>query len=289
MAPRARPSPEEIERKRLERAQKKEAAEARDPDEMLEAMSHALHYDFREHVVEIQEDWSGDGSGLAGMQWLGGLSLARFFDDRDRFPAGHFKDKRVLEVGAGCGLTGILLAHLGARVTITDLDVTKAEPNVEANLAPGVVRERVELTALDWKNPLAAGIVGTFDMIVAGECCYFVDCIEPLFRTMWLLSTSDTVIFLWGIVSSAALEEFNRIVNDYFVVERVSTDEQGASSGGNIEQAVTELSAGHEEAPASPPPLEASIGGVMSNDDPSTRGRALLRLHRRSDISVEFS
>jgi predicted nicotinamide N-methyase len=34
---------------------------------------------------------------------------------------GHFKDKVVLELGSGCGLSGIVAAFLGARTILTDL------------------------------------------------------------------------------------------------------------------------------------------------------------------------
>ena len=47
---------------------------------------------------------------------------SRYFDTRSVFPPGYFVGKRVVEVGAGCGLTSILLALLGADVTITDMD-----------------------------------------------------------------------------------------------------------------------------------------------------------------------
>lgn len=34
-----------------------------------------LAYEFTEHRVVITEDWSGDGNGIAGLQWLGGVAL----------------------------------------------------------------------------------------------------------------------------------------------------------------------------------------------------------------------
>jgi len=174
-AHKGQPSPEEIALKRAARAQKKADLEAAEAAEDGVVHSHALVYSFAEHSIEVLEDWSGEGSPLAGMQWLGGVTLARLVDDRSRFPQGWFRDRRVLEVGAGVGMTSVLLALLGARVTCTDMDLTKAEPNVEANLAERPdVRERLELVELDWYNPELTrfDLSRPFDMIVAGDCCY---------------------------------------------------------------------------------------------------------------------
>lgn len=48
---------------------------------------------------------------------------SRYMDSRQVFPEEHFVGRRIIEVGAGCGLTSIYAALRGADVTITDMDV----------------------------------------------------------------------------------------------------------------------------------------------------------------------
>lgn len=47
---------------------------------------------------------------------------SRYMDCRQVFPEDHFVGCRVIEVGAGCGLTSIYATLRGADVTITDID-----------------------------------------------------------------------------------------------------------------------------------------------------------------------
>ena len=250
----SKPSEAEIAALRAARAKKK-ADEAADLDS-IDVGSHTLKYSFREHVVTIEEDWSGEGSALAGMQWLGGMALARMFDDLRWFPAGSLSGRRVMEVGAGCGLTSILLALLGANVTLTDMDTAKALPNVAANLRDEETKARLTVAEMDWYSPGLERFPQPFEIIVAGDCCYQPAVIEPLLRAMWGMSDASTEIYLCGIVSDFALVAFNEHVNRFFDVERLD----------------------QSEPPAPAPP-------ALNSDDPSTRLRAMMRLHRRSQVS----
>lgn len=49
-------------------------------------------------------------------------------DSRQVFPEEYFVGCRVIEVGAGCGLTSIYAAMRGAHVTITDMDIGEHSP-----------------------------------------------------------------------------------------------------------------------------------------------------------------
>ncbi|XP_069012430.1 EEF1A lysine methyltransferase 3-like [Embiotoca jacksoni] len=71
----------------------------------------------------------GANLGVAARVWEAALHLCRYFEEKPVQLTG----KRVIELGAGTGVVGILAARLGADVTLTDLPM--ALPHLEANVS----------------------------------------------------------------------------------------------------------------------------------------------------------
>ena len=74
--------------------------------------------------------------------WDGAIAMAKYFEHNPKLHAGgKLRGKKVLEVGSGCGLLGLVLASLGCDVVLTDkADVVPLlEVNVHAN-APSCAR-----------------------------------------------------------------------------------------------------------------------------------------------------
>ena len=55
--------------------------------------------------------------GFASTVWDSSIVMAKYIEKN----AGVFKGKRCVELGAGCGLVGVVLARVGAEVVLTDL------------------------------------------------------------------------------------------------------------------------------------------------------------------------
>lgn len=142
----------------------------------------------------------------------------------------------VLELGAGCGLSGIAAAHLGARrVVLSDLPV--ALPTLRANVLangfqpqaalgsePGHSSPTIEVTALDWtaaSQPLLSN-GKTFDLILAAECLYHEDMVLPLLRTAHRACALEGEgrgggqLLLAGIIGSSAVRAFREIAPRFF-------------------------------------------------------------------------
>lgn len=80
---------------------------------------------------------------------------------------------------AGCGLVGIVLAALGAHVTLTDLEsvLPMLRENMELN-REAIVRAggSAECTTLAWGQPLPPDLCSRPDLIVAADVSWNAAC-----------------------------------------------------------------------------------------------------------------
>jgi hypothetical protein len=128
------------------------------------------------------------------------------------------------QLGSGCGLVGLVAAHLGAAsVTLTDLPCAlptlrrNVEVNVESNVQLlGCVRVR----ALDWNGQgdeeEREGSVARYSLIIASECLYDEESVLPLLHTAHAKSADDTTFLLSGIIGSQSVRLFQRHAADFF-------------------------------------------------------------------------
>jgi predicted nicotinamide N-methyase len=69
---------------------------------------------------------------------------------------------RVLEIGAGTGLTSVVLSRLGCTVRATDL------PEALACLRANVAQEAVDVAPLTWGDP----VEGLWDVVLLADCVF---------------------------------------------------------------------------------------------------------------------
>ncbi|OQR91774.1 hypothetical protein ACHHYP_04381 [Achlya hypogyna] len=126
-------------------------------------------------------------AGFGWQTWGSSLVLARAIAAGDM----DVRGRRVLELGCGTGLVGIVAALKGAAdVLLTDFlpeILHNARFNAEANNVGAICR----VAKLDWRAP---AINETFDLIVAADCCYelqHAQLLPPVLRKF--LSATDTV------------------------------------------------------------------------------------------------
>ncbi|MFZ0613975.1 MAG: methyltransferase [Desulfobacterales bacterium] len=151
-------------------------------------------------------------------------SIERFLDPQDPlqdFPlwakiwpagvvlAGHLSQlpvvmgRRILEIGSGLGLVGIVAACSGHDVTLTDfnphaLEFARANAHINGCTTLSVQR-------LDWRDPLPAGV---FDIIVGSEIVYKDQDIDRL------LTVFDTCLAPQGHI--LLVEEMRRTLDLFF-------------------------------------------------------------------------
>jgi predicted nicotinamide N-methyase len=218
-----RRSQQEIDAIRAERQQRK----TQDDDDVVQmgAMTLEFHDNLR---LTVEEDWHCEnGDAIAGLQWAGGVRLARFFDDRSVFPPDYWKNKQVLELGAGQGLTSCVLATLGCkRVVCTDADITHAWQTVARNA--DVLKAKPEVLAYSWgvgEPPIRA------DVIVCGDCLYNKDHAHLLVRGLLDCASQSTSVYLCGAVGEDAYQAFLAEAPRHFDVEVL---DGSAQTGTNV-------------------------------------------------------
>ncbi|KAI0052555.1 S-adenosyl-L-methionine-dependent methyltransferase [Auriscalpium vulgare] len=111
--------------------------------------------------------------GCGGIAWPAGEVLARYLA-RHRGPP-SLAGARVLELGSGTGLVGLIAARLGAHVWITDQPPLL--PIMANNIRINDLAPQVTAAELNWGEPLPCSIPQTFDFVLAADCVYF----EPAF------------------------------------------------------------------------------------------------------------
>lgn len=96
--------------------------------------------------------------------WAGGLALAQYFLAQPEAVAG----RRVLDLGAGSGLVGIVAAKAGAKVSAAEID-----PNGRAAIALNAAANNVAITLRD--IDLAGPAPDDIELIAAGDVFYDAD------------------------------------------------------------------------------------------------------------------
>jgi hypothetical protein len=172
-----------------------------------------------------------NSTGLA--VWSGSEILARFLCDQQRLSGtsgdttasvANVRQKKVLEVGAGAGLPGIV-AHkvLGAeRVLVTDGDydaLNNLQTNVDANRKPilenasdnegfhhNETSGTIECLQLIWGKAVGAFLEehGKQDVVLAADCVYMVPSLKPLWATIDSLLDDDG-IFVYAQTAASAV------------------------------------------------------------------------------------
>ena len=128
-----------------------------------------------ENVTTTQLTLDQNYQGLGCTVWDGSIALAKMFEN-DLEIIENLKRFNILELGAGCGLVGLTLLHLGAKyVLLTDMEVCL--PTLNENVFKNTqtsMRDRVQVMPYVWGEVTTALTKrqGKFDIIVAAEVLY---------------------------------------------------------------------------------------------------------------------
>ncbi|XP_078089654.1 EEF1A lysine methyltransferase 3-like [Mustelus asterias] len=148
--------------------------------------------------------------------------LCQYFQDQ-KF---DFTGKKVLELGSGTGLVGILAVLLGGHVTITDVSETlrQIEYNVAANI-PVSSKHRSKVRALYWGTDHHE-YPSDFDFILGSDIVYSPSQFSNIVETLLHCSNKNTTIFFCTnmLARMGARDFHNEVVPKKFDSDQVYTD-----------------------------------------------------------------
>ncbi|OEU45407.1 MAG: hypothetical protein BBJ60_02305 [Desulfobacterales bacterium S7086C20] len=128
------------------------------------------------------------------------------------------KKIKILEIGAGMGVTGLFLGVLGYDVTITDYDedaLALIKMNVEHN---GL--NNVSVRRLDWNNP---DLKESFNIICGSELIYNEASIHPIIRLFKTYLRPQGTIFMAHDIKRKYFMQLIGMVKDRFKIETIQT------------------------------------------------------------------
>ncbi|KAL1323582.1 uncharacterized protein [Arachis hypogaea] len=134
---------------------------------------------------------------------------------KGRFSPAKLKGKRVIELGAGCGVSGFGMALLGCDVIVTDQKevLPLLQRNVERNISRVMQKNpesfgSIKVAELQWGDESHIKAVDPpFDYIIGTDVVYVEHLLEPLLQTILALSGPRTTILLGHEIRSTCVHE----------------------------------------------------------------------------------
>lgn len=195
-----------------------------------------IELEFLGHYFQLAQD--PNSKHLGTTVWDASIVFAKFLErncKKGEFSSLRLKGKRVVEVGAGCGLAGLGLALLGCHVVATDqIEVLPLLlRNVERNMARAKQSPSespylgslgtIEIAELDWGNQQQARALNPpFDYIIGTDIVYKEQLLEPLLTTFRDLAGPKTSIILgYEFRSSTVHEKMLQIWKENFNIKMI--------------------------------------------------------------------
>lgn len=170
-------------------------------DESNEHYNYTYEFDASLHgtappALEIRQSASGVG-GVGTTVWDSGLVLSRYLERRFAERGDAWKEKKVLELGCGTGIVGLVAARLTkGEVWVTDKFVDLAVKNIELNDV-----KNARAVELPWgregvDSAKTAGLPGEFDAVLLADVVHWPELFDPLIETLNLLCGQEVEILL---------------------------------------------------------------------------------------------
>lgn len=226
------------------------------------------------HQLQFSQD--PNSKHLGTTVWDASVVFVKYLEkncQKGRFCPSKLKGKRVIELGAGCGVAGFGMAMLGCNVITTDQ--IEVLPLLKRNVEWNTLRisqmntgsdllGSIQVVELDWGNKdHIKAVAPPFDYIIGTDVVYAEHLLEPLLQTIFALSGPKTTILLgYEIRSTSVHEQMLQMWKSNFDVKLVPKAKMDSkyqhpsiqlfimgvnSSGGNTERAAERIDQQNED------------------------------------------
>ncbi|XP_051868840.1 EEF1A lysine methyltransferase 3-like [Pristis pectinata] len=205
----------------MQAEQEKKDASSSDSKEPIKKLESRFH--FCGKALRITRDFSNN-LGVSAIIWEASLVLCRYFEQEKI----DFSGKKVIELGSGTGIVGILAILLGGDVTLTDQPpvLSQIEFNV-ANNVPASIQSRVTVCPLRWGEDQCQ-FPADYDVILGSDVVYSPIYFPALIQTLRHLSSQTTVIYLCSKMREVmgAMDFHEKLLPRYFNWDIVHRNEE---------------------------------------------------------------
>jgi len=164
---------------------------------------------------------------LGGWVYDAAAVLAKYletphFASKDK-KGGSLKGQKLIELGAGTGVVGMLAGYYGAEAILTDLEqlVPLLDYNIEKNQS--ALKGKVTAAPLCWGESVAHCLPHP-DYLILANCVYY-RCLEVLVQTVNELTGPNTTILACYEERTEGIHElvesFHQLLKDNFLIEEV--------------------------------------------------------------------
>lgn len=182
---------------------------------------------FGQSLVLQQDPNSGEHGTTV---WDASIVFSKYaeFNAKKFGPAMH--GKKVIELGAGCGLSSLAMLIRGADVTSTDLPsiTSLLASNVERNLqaiARGADRPRLgesTVFAWDWTTDPAGDFAPPYDMVIATDCVFSMTLVHHLVRCIEACCHARTDVYICHEIRDETINAaFKEALQEKFTVKKI--------------------------------------------------------------------
>ncbi|KAK6478864.1 protein-lysine methyltransferase METTL21D-like [Huso huso] len=129
--------------------------------------------------------------------WDAAIVLSKYLETEQfvEHSTGVYKwvNNRVLELGSGTGVVGLMAATLGACVTVTDLEDLQSLMEVNIKENQHLVTGSIQAKVLKWGED-GSEFLPSPDYILMADCIYYEQSLDPLVKTLRELASAETCI-----------------------------------------------------------------------------------------------